>query len=222
MILKNAADKLNRFNQYCLHYNIVADAAYEKLRQVDSPFSIEYRPFIIAALISFDMARMMGKGRRQKYDPSIEGFASKLDRKMKEIQPLLEPFTGLCIDNLEVGNGLPGIKTSYKILASKSPNGLHNEKKYFHVGATKILHFINPEFFPIVDSNSAKTLRKLHDLPYRKSAQPGYSADLYLKVILKIRDIITRYGIDDFRQPEPVAPIMRIFDKLTFAYGNGW
>ena len=60
MLFAKATEKLSKFNKYCLHYNLVAQAAYEKLKTVDSPFSMEYRPFIIAALISFDMGRMMG------------------------------------------------------------------------------------------------------------------------------------------------------------------
>jgi hypothetical protein len=47
MLFANAPVKLKRFNAYCLHYNLVADAAYEKLKKVNDPFSIEYRPFII-------------------------------------------------------------------------------------------------------------------------------------------------------------------------------
>jgi len=84
-LFTKAAERLNTFNKYCLHYILVSQAAYEKLKTVDSPFSMEYRPFIIAALISFDMGRMMGSGLAQKYDPKQEGFASKLNRKMKAI-----------------------------------------------------------------------------------------------------------------------------------------
>ena len=76
MLLSNAKGKLDRFNRFGLHYNLVAQGAYKKLKRVDSPFSTEYRPFIIAALISFDMGRMMGSGLAQKYDPKQEGFAS--------------------------------------------------------------------------------------------------------------------------------------------------
>ncbi len=58
----------------------MADAAYRKLENVGNPFSLEYRPYIVAALISFDMARMMGKGVEQKYDKRMKGFAYKLNQ----------------------------------------------------------------------------------------------------------------------------------------------
>jgi hypothetical protein len=61
-LLENAADKIKRYNQVCVHYNLVANAVYRELHASKRPFSINYEPYLIAALISFDMGRMMGKG----------------------------------------------------------------------------------------------------------------------------------------------------------------
>ena len=79
-----------------------------------------------------------------------------------------------------------------------------------------------PELFPIVDSNAAKTLRALFGLPYKNSTQPGYNADLYLKSIVTIKEAVSKYGFKEFQLLEPETPMMRIFDKLTFAFGNEW
>jgi hypothetical protein len=222
MLLSNAKEKLDRFNRYGLHYNLVAQAAYEKLKKVDSPFSMEYRPFIIAALISFDMGRMMGNGLSKRYDPTQDGFASKLDLKMKAIQIDIEPLSNIPIPNIEIDEFSQSIKKSYLILSKKGKGGLHSGGKHFHVGATKILHFINPSLFPIVDSNAAKTLRSLFGLPYKNTTQPGYSDEMYLKSIIAIKAALSNYGYLEFQSLEPETPVMRIFDKLTFAYGNGW
>ena len=222
MLFTKPSEKLSKFNKYCLHYNLVATAAYEKLNKIDSPFSIEYRPFIIAALISFDMGRMMGRGLVQKYDPKQAGFASKLNLKMKAIQRDIEPLSAVPIANVKIEDVSQSIKKSYATLSEKSVDGLHSGRKAFHVGATKILHFINPELFPIVDSNAAKTLRVLFGLPFKNSTQPGYNADLYLKSVVTIKEALSEYGVEKFQSLEPGTPIMRIFDKLTFAFGNEW
>jgi len=222
MLLKRASIKISKFNRYCLHYNLVADAAYRKLKNVNNPFSLAYRPYIVAALISFDMARMMGRGVEQKYDKKMKGFASKLNQKMNEVRPHLKSFIDKDISDWVQHKHAQKIKVVYNILSTGGKNGLHGGGYKFHVGATKILHFINPNFFPIIDSNAATALRELHDLPYKKSTQPGYSTDRYVQSISVIKSIIETYEKDRFQKIEPESPIMRIFDKLTFSYGNNW
>lgn len=222
MLFAREKQKLEKFNKYCLHYNLVAQGAYEQLTKGVGPFSVEYRPYIIAALISFDMGRMMGAGVEQKYDSEKRGFASKLDKKIKAIQSDIEPLCTMSIANTDFEDISQTIKKSYAALAEKGVGGLHSGGKEFHVGATKILHFINPYLFPIVDSNAAKALRTLFGLPYKNSTQPGYSADLYVKSIIVIQEALSKYDFDKFQSLEPAIPMMRIFDKLTFACGNGW
>ena len=141
---------------------------------------------------------------------------------MKAIQPDIEPLSTISIANVKIEEVSQSIKKSYLILSKKGKSGLHSGGKHFHVGTTKILHFINPELFPIVDSNAAKTLRALFGLPYKNSTQPGYSADLYLKSIVTIKEAVSKYGFKEFQLLEPETPMMRIFDKLTFAFGNEW
>jgi hypothetical protein len=222
MLLKRASTKITKFNRYCLHYNLVADAAYGKLKDGSNPFSSAYRPYIVAALITFDMARMMGNGVEQKYNNKIEGFASKLNQKMKKIQPHLKHVIEKDMSEWDPKKHSRKIEACYDILSKGGHNGLHGKEYNFHVGATKILHFINPNYFPIIDSNAVKALRELHAVPYKKSTQPGYSAERYVQSISVVKSIIETYGKDRFQNIEPGTPIMRVFDKLTFSYGNNW
>jgi len=62
MILTKAREKIDRFNNLGVHYNIVADYVYERRRLTTEFFGPDYLPYLVAALISFDMERMMGKG----------------------------------------------------------------------------------------------------------------------------------------------------------------
>jgi len=66
MITSNASEKIHQFNKTGLHYNLVADQVYKAHEFEDDYFSRKYQSFITAALISFDMNRMMGKGSKYK------------------------------------------------------------------------------------------------------------------------------------------------------------
>jgi len=222
MLFERASEKLKKFNKYGLHYNLVAEAAYERLKHLESPFNNEYRPYITAALISFDMGRMMGRGLEQKYDSGTEGFASKLSDKLSAIRSDIEPLSSCSISDIEIEDASKSIKKSYRLLSINGKSGLHSRCNFFHVGATKILHFINPTLFPIIDSNAAKTLKAFYGMPYRNTTQPGYSADLYIRSMITIKSAVSEFGADRFQALEPETPLLRIFDKLTFAWGNSW
>jgi hypothetical protein len=111
------------------------------------------------------------------------------------------------------------IKDSYSILSNSGQEGF-DKNRNFHVGATKILHFLNPELFMIIDANIARILRNFGEIPYRNTAQPGYSDKLYIQSLKVVKDMIVRYGEDNFRSLESQSPIMRVFDKIAFAYNN--
>jgi hypothetical protein len=214
---ENAEDKLRRYNQLCLHYNLVANAVYQELRDSKTPFSSNCEPYLIAALISFDMGRMMDKGLAKRYDVGTGGFATRLHRKLAQIQPYLMPIITSNLMEVSIEEHKASIVAAYNNLASGGEEGLNNRGNEFHVGATKVLHFLNPELFAIIDGNTAKTLKRVCNIPYRNTAQPGYSGDLYIQSLFAIRDLIANYGIDRFRSLESGTPLMRIFDKIAFA-----
>jgi hypothetical protein len=89
------------------------------------------------------------------------------------------------------------------------------------VGATKILHFLNPELFMIVDANAAQALKGAPGIPYRAETQPGYSGERYIRALSEVKKRIHAYGIERFRSLEPGTPALRILDKLAFVYGAG-
>lgn len=165
------------------------------------------------------MGRMMGAGARQKYDVAISGFAQKLHDKLQQIQPFLEPMISpTSIFNANIDNLSNNISQAYEILANGGQNGLNAQGNDFHVGATKLLHFINPELFMIIDSNTASTLRNNFEIPYRNTAQPGYSSAKYIQSLTAIKTLLVDYGENQFRSLEPATPVMRIFDKIAFAH----
>ncbi len=182
-ILKDASVKIARFKSIGLHYNLVANQIYAKRRGTD-PFDESFLPYIIAGLISFDMTRkgIMGK---QPY----EFFAARLRSKLQCLRPLLKPLMNLALTQTNLQERSDNIIKSYNALAAKGEGALHAKGKHFPVGTTKILHFLNPRLFIIIDSNAARAF----GLPFR-NGQPEYSAELYIQCMEKAQEDIRGYG----------------------------
>jgi hypothetical protein len=222
MIISNASSKIARFNATGYHYNFVAERIYAYRKQCPDPFGADYLPYIVAGLISFDIGRMMGLGSEQKYDISKNGFATKMFNKLRVLNGFIGHLVDKSILDTDFNKEKDKIKHAYDILSNKGRDGLHSDiEKSFHVGATKILHFLNPEFFIIVDSNAARAFHEFHDVPFKNTTQPGYTAELYVKCMRHAQQDITTFGVYNFQDLEPGCPIARIYDKLTFATGSG-
>ncbi len=220
VLFTEASARIQRYNQLCLHYNLVADAVYRELRRSSAPFSAEFESYLIAALIGFDMGRMMGSGPESRYDAAAEGFAKRLRKKLHGIRPALDPLMQRSLVELDIADHREPIVRAYETLASRGEGRLSEEDKEFHVGATKILHFLNPELFMIVDGNTAATLRTTCGIAFKNSTQPGYSGEFYLESLCVARDLILKYGAERFRSLEWGMPLLRIFDKIAFAYSS--
>jgi len=218
ILFENAAGNIQQYNRFCLHYNLVADAIYRELHRSRTPFSPDYEPYLIASLISFDMERMMGEGLAQRYDVTAEGFAARLHRKLEQVQPFLTPIISSSLVETDIEKCAHNIVAAYDAFAAGGEDGLHEQNKAFHVGATKIMHFLNPELFAIVDSNTAKVLKRLCDIPYQNTTQPGYSGEMYVRSLCGIQNLIAHCGVEQFRSLEIGTPVLRIFDKLAFAF----
>jgi hypothetical protein len=207
------------FNKIGLHYNLVADQIYKKRRGIGNPFDKSFLPYIIAGLIAFDMGRMMGA---DPYSINDSGFASRLSNKLVQVQRVIEPLLDVNILSVDLQKHESNIKQAYQILSARNQGSLHEDpKKSFHVGATKILHFLNPELFIIVDSNAARAFRASRQVHFLSSTQPGYTSDLYIQCLKQAISDITKYGANDFQALELGTPITRIYDKLTFITGTG-
>ena len=163
----------------------------------------------------------MGSGLVLKYDVSAGGFAARLDGKLAQVRPLLDPLIHHDLFQIDLGAHSRDIVRAYNVLAADGEGGLHEQGKSFHVGATKILHFLNPELFMIVDANAAQALKVEMGIPYRSGTQPGYSGERYVEAMTEVKRWIGDHGIERFRSLEPGTPALRIFDKLAFTYGAG-
>lgn len=221
MILTKAREKIDRFNNLGVHYNIVADYVYKKRRSTTELFSPDYLPHLVAALISFDMERMMGRGAG-KYDIMAGGFATRLHEKLSRIEPKLRHLMDVHLTDIDLQNEKSNITAAYQELSPSGIESLNQTQRQFHVGATKILHFINPELFLIVDSNATRAFKLSHGISYRNSTQPGYTSEKYIQCMSCAKSDIIGYGLKNFRSLEPGTPIARIYDKLTFATGSDW
>jgi hypothetical protein len=220
MITMNASDKIRKFNERGLHYNIVADAVYRFRNSKLDHFNNEYLPYIIAALISFDMGRMMGSNADGRHDTKRKGFANHLLKKLNMIKPYIAHLMNLQIDDFSLSSEKENIKMAYGILSAGGKDGLNQKQGEFHVGTTKILHFMNPMLFIIVDSNAARAFKLSHRINFRNTTQPGYSRDKYIECMEHARMDILNFGVEGFCALDKGVPIARIYDKLTFMTGS--
>ena len=109
------------------------------------------------------------------------------------------------------------IKTAYNCLALE---GTLHPTDQSHVGATKTLHWLFPELFLNVDGNVARAYRTHYGVRFAKTTQPGYSSEKYLTCLQEAQKEIQLFGVESFRQLEPMTPVARIFDKLSFVVGQ--
>ena len=218
MILDDPERAVARYNQLGLHYNLVADGIYRVLAGID-PFSEEYERYIIAGLLAFDMVRMMGQG--DKYAVDGGAFRSRLRAKMRTIRPAIGDLPGSSLHRIDLASRAGAIETAYNHLAKEGPGALNaNPAHQFHVGATKILHWIAPKLFIMVDANVAKAFRENHQVDYKRSPQPGYTAKKYVDCLRHAQDEICAYDLDKFMRIEPATPLARLFDKVAWVAGQ--
>lgn len=218
LILENAVSKIAQFNEEGWHYNLVAREIYRVRSQVKNPFDESYLPYIIAGLATFDMGRMMGT---RKYSLENGCFAARLLSKLQLVKMSLEPLIIFNLMSIDLREHSDEIKKAYEMLSATGPGALHqDETKSFHVGASKVMHFLSPELFIMVDSNAARAFKTAHNVPFKNTTQPGYSAHRYIECMKLARMDISEFGGDNFKALEPNTPITRIYDKLTFVTGS--
>lgn len=217
--MEATSENIQKYNRLCRHYDIIATSCYSARQHMAHALSDDYFPNIISALIVFDMQRQMGSGLASKYEKSSNGFATRLGEVLESQAQTFYKLEMESINNIDCDKYKNDIYSVYDALAC---NGVLAEgEKSFHVGATKILHFIHPNLFPIVDSNSAAVLRDKFDISYKKTGQLDYTKDKYVASMKKIQEYILGMGVERFQLLEPGTPLTRIFDKLAFVQGSG-
>jgi hypothetical protein len=106
------------------------------------------------------------------------------------------------------------IESVYECLAHAGT--LHPEDQS-HVAATKVLHWLFPDLFLMLDSRVAGVFRDVFGVSFVKSTQPGYSAEKYVKCLQLAQSDIRSFGAERFRALEANTPEARIFDKVAWA-----
>ena len=138
-ILTSAELKINRFNEIGEHYNLVARLIYKMRSQIGNPFSDQYLPYIIAGLSSFDIGRMMG------YSEENGNFVVRLKAKLRLVEFLINPLISSDLLSTDLHKHGNEIYQAYETLSDTGSGALNkNQNNHFDVGASKILHFLNP------------------------------------------------------------------------------
>jgi hypothetical protein len=222
MDFADAQRHIANYNTHGLHYNLVADGVYAAHRRIGDPFSPAYLPYLIAALISFDMGRQLDMGPDKKYGSDDGSFAPRLGKRLKEIAQFLEPLAHGSLVDIVLEDHAEAISTAYTLLARGGEQSLSAKGNAFDVGATKILHFLNPDLFVIIDRNVAQSLARARRTDGRPvlTGKRGYSGQRYVQSLEAVQEWIVNYGSERFQALEPDTPLLRIFDKIAFASGG--
>ncbi|MBI4874349.1 MAG: hypothetical protein HY822_06940 [Acidobacteria bacterium] len=148
------------------------------------------------------------------------GFRTRLRAKMASVQERLESVPPVCLRQIDLVSFHDPITEAYECLAASGEGALGDQAKKFHVGATKILHWIAPALFLMLDSNVASAFRKHHAVEFANTTQPGYTAEKYFSCLKHAQAEIEAYGFERFRRLEPATPLARLFDKVAWDVGK--
>jgi hypothetical protein len=218
MLLTHVADRLQAYERDGLHYHLAASGVYEARKRIGNVFSAEFRPYIIAGLLSYDMGRQLGKAPYQI-------FAERLARKLALVEPLIAPFMQSSLATVDLATAQAPISQAYELLAARGTGALNtNSTSAFYVGASKVLHWLNPELFLIIDSFIARAFHTHPDPASRvriiRAGAPCYSAALYLRCLAHAQREITAYGEAQLRRDGGGLPLMNIYGNVAFQYAR--
>ena len=77
------------------------------------------------------MRRMMGTGLDAKYKIEAGGFASRLNSKLQEIRPLVDPLINLNLTQTNLQQNYHAIEAAYYTLSAKGNGALHENQTNF-------------------------------------------------------------------------------------------
>ena len=225
VIFENAKNKIEYYNNlpkaetYNQAYKKVLSArkGSSSLVNDDGNISEESLKILEYGLRKFEMNRFNQMGN---------AFREKLSKKLQkgEIMEILKNLRDLRIESEEWKEHKDEIEKLYRELSTEGESSLHTGKKRFDVGATKIMNFLFPELFVMLDSNVAKTLNQLGLIKIRRRGSTyDFSFEIYWQVMkickMELEEYQKRHGdlqslldMDD----EPTT-LTRIFDKCAFA-----
>jgi hypothetical protein len=162
------------------------------------PLSREFEPYLIAGLMGFDMRRTMGAA-----DPysTTEGFGLRLSNSLQPLEADLRRLASERLATADLGSIGSVVKRAYDCIADRCAEG-----GKFHVGATKVLHWLFPDLFIMLDRNAAMAFQEHHMVGFRRTTQPGYSAQNYFKCLELAKEEIVAFGVERFHALEPDTP----------------
>ncbi len=221
MILENAEYWVRRYDsdRKGRKWNRVARETYQALRSASSLACQEAVEALRVGLHEFVMYRRMylldnGLGKRE--------FEDRLRRVLEDmdIDTRAAELAELSLDSADIGGLSRPIMQIYFPLASGGDGGLDARGDNFDVGATKIMHFLFPELFIMLDSHVAMAFRKHYGVGFRQKPPYGYSVGRYIECLEHAQEEIRAYGPDKLRELAPDTPLPRIFDKVAWGIGG--
>lgn len=216
MLLMNVAERLQAYERDGLHYHLAAIGIYAAREEIGDVFSDTFRPYVVAGLLAYDMARQLGKS-------PYRSFAMRLRHKLDLIRPLVSPLMSVSLATVNIEAFRATICQAYDLLAAKGSGGLHSDNtRSFYVGASKILHWLNPDLFLILDSHIATAFHHHPDSGARVSimhaGSPHYTADVYFECLSRAQGEIMSYGEQRLRQDGNGLPLANIYGNIAFQY----
>jgi hypothetical protein len=190
IILENAKDKTDKYNRWKRAHELYNPAYGRLLTEYSERASfIESSGKVWANTVSiikvtleaFDMKRYLRIG-----------FEDTLSERLGSLSSVLRELREEKLQTISLGSSqmTDYVKTLYDELAKSGPDSFDFMKRRFDVGATKVMNFLLPELFIIVDSNVAEVLKKYYSLPYEDGALKGYSSEKYSRAMQVYKDEI--------------------------------
>ena len=135
-------------------------------------------------------------GKNKYFAEGKDSWAVKLYSALNPHKANLESLQSYTLQsiNLNKSNIKQTIKKIFDDLSKPGPEGLsqRSDRESFPVGASKILHFILPDLFIILDSNARRELNNFYGFPKGK-----IDKSLYLEAIRIYQRELKRYIITD-------------------------
>ena len=230
MILTNIMEvrkKVDFFNRIGIHYEAVYHYVVRIRELTAEIYTNDFLDDITAGLISFDMQRFMGN---KKYMAEAESWADLLKKALKPHRATLKGLRKKVLQDVPLDEEKLQ-KQIIRVFEDLSKEGLSVRKsERFDVGASKILHFLIPDLFIILDSNARDQLHKHHEFKKTKKGGTAYleamkcyqaelknwqnrENDLDFTKLLHTDSSWQKFG------GARLTPIPRIIDKCTFV-GN--
>lgn len=216
MLLTNVVERLQAYERDGMHYHLAAIGIYSARAEIGDVLSAAYCPYIIAGLIAYDMARQLGTAPYRQ-------FAARLHQRLDILRPTLTPLLTSTLATVDIDASATAIADAYETLAATGSTGLHvTGNRHFYVGASKILHWLNPELFLILDGHIATAFHHHPDLHARvtiyRAGVPQYSSAVYLQCMRQAQREILLYGEEQLRRDGKDLPLANIVGNVAFQY----